>query len=112
MEPTAVELEALVLDERWTVTVSELTQLCHSDERVVRLLVSEGVVDPTGAEPREWRFNGVQVLRARRAVRLQRDLQLNLAGAALALDLLEEIELLRVRVRALQLLTRIADADH
>jgi chaperone modulatory protein CbpM len=42
------------------------------------------------------------VRRARRALRLQRDLDLNLAGAALALDLLDEVEILRERVRVLE----------
>ena len=35
------------------------------------------------------------------ASRLQRDLGLNLAGAALALELLEEIDALRARLQAL-----------
>ena len=35
-------------------------------------------------------------------MRLQRDLDLNLAGTALALDLLDELEQLRERLRALE----------
>jgi chaperone modulatory protein CbpM len=35
-------------------------------------------------------------------VRLRRDLNLNLAGTALALDLLDELEHLRERLRALE----------
>jgi chaperone modulatory protein CbpM len=34
-------------------------------------------------------------------MRLQRDLEMNLAGVALALDLLDEIESLRMRLRAM-----------
>jgi chaperone modulatory protein CbpM len=37
--------------------------------------------------------------RARIAVRLERDLELNLAGVALALDLLEELEQLRQQLK-------------
>ena len=37
-----------------------------------------------------------------RAHRLQRDLGLNLAGVALALELLDEIEALRSRISALE----------
>ena len=36
-----------------------------------------------------------------RVIRLQHDLRVNLAGAALALDLLDEIDQLRARLRAL-----------
>jgi len=38
--------------------------------------------------------------RARRALRLQRDLEIDLTGAALAVELLDEIESLRTRLRA------------
>jgi chaperone modulatory protein CbpM len=44
----------------------------------------------------------VEVIRVRRAVRLQRDLELNLPGTALALELIDEIEQLRCRVRRLE----------
>jgi len=44
----------------------------------------------------------VQVRRARRAIRLSRDLDVNLPGVGLALELLDELEDLRVRVRALE----------
>ena len=44
-----------------------------------------------------WRFSGSALRRAATAQRLTRDLGLNAAGVALALDLLEEIETLRIR---------------
>jgi chaperone modulatory protein CbpM len=43
----------------------------------------------------EWRFSGTALRRTRLALRLERDLELNLAGVALALDLMEEVERLR-----------------
>jgi len=42
------------------------------------------------------------VRRAQRALRLQRDLALNLSGAALALELIEELDGLRERIRVLE----------
>ncbi|MFA6111776.1 MAG: chaperone modulator CbpM [Candidatus Latescibacterota bacterium] len=109
MEQVVTELEGLVLDERLTVTVTELTYLCRLDEPMVYLMVSEGVVHPSGSRPEEWRFSGVEILRARRALRLQRDLEINLAGVALALDLLEEVEALRARLHTLEFLARASD---
>jgi len=52
--------------------------------------------------PRDWRFGEADLARLRRAERLRRDLHLDLAGLALALELLEENEALRLRVRALE----------
>ena len=53
------------------------------------------IVEPTGAERAHWRFSGIAVTRIQRVIRLQREFEVNLPGAALALDLLEEIERLR-----------------
>jgi len=104
MNTPASDLEGVVLDERVTVTFTELAQLCGSDDEVVRLLVAEGVLHPLGSRPEEWRFSGIEIRRARRALRLQRDLDLNLAGTALAIDLLDEVDALRARIRALEAL--------
>ncbi|MFP4062567.1 MAG: chaperone modulator CbpM [Halochromatium sp.] len=95
-------VEGVVLDERMLVTVTELTEVCGLSLEQVRSMVSEGMLHPRGAAPEQWRFTGIEVRRTRRALRLQRDLELNLAGAALALDLLDEVEWLRRRVRCLE----------
>jgi chaperone modulatory protein CbpM len=102
MTQTETRIEGIVLDEGLTVTLAELTQLCGSSGRVVRLMVTEGLLRPKGECPDEWRFDGLEVRRARRAVRLRRDLNLNLAGTALAIDLLDELEELRERLRILE----------
>lgn len=105
-------LEGVILDERTVVTVTELTQVCGLSLEQVRSMVSEGMLQPRGAAPEQWRFTGIEVRRTRRALRLQRDLELNLAGTALALDLLDEVEWLRNRVRCLEhQLGDLADAD-
>jgi chaperone modulatory protein CbpM len=64
-------------------------------------LVDIGVLEPQGREPARWQFGGASLQRARRALRLQRDLDIDLAGAALALQLLDEIESLRSRLRVI-----------
>ncbi len=72
-----------------------------SSERVVQL-VDEGLVEPVGREPAEWRFSGRSVRRVVVAERLSRDLRLNAAGAALVLDLLDEVKQLRQRLIRLE----------
>jgi chaperone modulatory protein CbpM len=91
-----------VLEDEVELTLGELSRACQvSAERVLEL-VDEGILEPRGRDPARWRFHGVSVRRARCAIRLQRDLGVNPAGAALALDLLEELERLRVRLRRLE----------
>ena len=68
--------------------------------RIVEL-VDEGILKPTGRVQANWRFSTVTIQIVQRTVRLQRDLDINLAGVALVLDLMEEIERLRSRIEVL-----------
>lgn len=88
---------AHLLDETVTLTLDELSgACCVRRERIVEL-VEEGVIDPDSRENR-WNFRATQLRRARKAIRLQEDLGINPAGAAVVLDLLEELEALRARL--------------
>jgi chaperone modulatory protein CbpM len=95
-------LAGMVLDESIEFSLSELCRVCHVHAEVVIQLVEVGVIEPRGSEPADWRFAGQAVWRIERALNLQRDLDVNLAGAALALELLDEIDQLRDRLRALE----------
>jgi len=88
-----------ILEEDVNMTLAELCRACHLTAEQVFELVEHGVVDPQGRQPTHWRFCGISIRRIRLAQRLERDLGVNLAGAALALDLLEELEQLRQRVQ-------------
>lgn len=91
-----------ILEEELSFTLAELTGACRVHAEMVVALVEEGVLDPQGEDPLQWRFSGVNLRRARMALRLQRDLGLNLSGAALALELMDEIDALRARLAALE----------
>ena len=91
----------IILDEQAPLTLAELTRACAVHAELIVELVEEGVLAPIGHEPHHWRFTGTHMRRARVAVHLQRDLGVNVAGAALALQLLDEIETLRARLRAI-----------
>lgn len=90
-------LTGYVLDETVTLTLTELSGACRVREEQIVELVEEGVIEPEIRQD-DWIFPSTQLRRAGRAVRLQRDLEINAAGAALVLDLLEEIEKLRARL--------------
>ena len=95
-------LTGVVLDENTLLTFTELCQSCDVASDVVAEMVEIGILEPAGGGPGDWRFRGSSVQRAATAARLQRDLGVNLAGAALALELLERIERLEARLRALK----------
>lgn len=91
-----------VLDDTVEFTLNEICHTCHIRTELVIQLVEQGVLEPHGREPEQWRFSGHALLRIERALNLQRDLEVNLAGAALALDLLDEIDRLHERLRILE----------
>lgn len=91
-------LTGVLLDERVELSLSEICEACSGSSSWVIELVEEGVLEPAGTEQQRWRFAGPSLIRARTAKRLQEDLQINLAGVALALELMDEIEDLRARL--------------
>ncbi len=95
------QLSGIILEEQTGLTLADVCRACAVHAEYIIELVEEGVLVPVGREPVYWRFNGVHMRRANVAMRLQRDLGINLAGVALALQLLDEIEALRARNNAL-----------
>jgi chaperone modulatory protein CbpM len=99
---TSIEITSgEVIDERTELTVDEVCRACAMQQEWIVKLVEEGVLEPRGQSQASWRFTGGQLQSALTIVRLQRDLGVNVAGAALALELLDEIETLRRRLVAL-----------
>ena len=92
---------AVLVEEEIEFTLVELSRACRADSEQLLALVDEGALTPSGDDPQHWRFGGAVLRRARTALSLTRDLELNPAGAALVLDLLDEIEALRSQLRRL-----------
>jgi chaperone modulatory protein CbpM len=88
-------LSGAILEESAELTVKDLSRMCAVDERHIVEFVEEGVLNVVEINTTEWHFTGAALRRARLALRLERDLELNLAGVALALQLMEELEHLR-----------------
>lgn len=96
-------LTGIVVEEELTFTLEDLCRACHAQDRQIVALVEAGILKPRGPSIAQWHFSGISLYRARTALRLQRDLEVNLAGAALAIDLLDEIRELRARLQQLSL---------
>ncbi len=94
-------LSGYVIEEELELSLAELSQVCCVNAEWLMALVEEGIIEPM-ASNHHWRFSGVSIYRARTVKRLQQDLGVNIAGAALALELLEEVDALRTRVAALE----------
>jgi chaperone modulatory protein CbpM len=93
------ELTGTVLGEQGVVTLAQVCRVCRVREETVAELVAEGITEPAGTRQGQWWFDPAGARRLHIAIRLQRDLGVNPAGAALALDLMEEIRRLTVLAR-------------
>lgn len=97
--------EPELIDETVIFSLHELCQVCGVHAELIIEMVEHGVLEPQGKSPTEWRFTVIALQRSRSALRLQQDLGVNWSGAALALDLLEEVRELRAQIKFLQQLT-------
>lgn len=99
----STELESLLLaellDDNAKLSLAELCHVCQMPAEQVIGLVDYGIIEPLETELPHWRFHSVAVRRVKFVKHLQQDLGVNISGAALALELFEELELLRARLR-------------
>jgi chaperone modulatory protein CbpM len=96
---TTVHVE--ILEEGPSYGLRELARVSGVRVELIVEMVEHGILQPHGARPGDWRFPAAHIARVRRALRLRRDLELNWAGVGLAGELLDELEDLRRRHRAL-----------
>ena len=95
-------LTGIIVEEATEFTLGELSRACGKSAEWILALVQEGVIEPVGRDQTQWHFSGHCLRRVRIIQRLESDLHINLAGAALALELLEEVQALRDHIAVLE----------
>ena len=91
-------INGILIDEQTELSLNDLCKACSSSAEWIIELVDEGVLEPINYQQTQWSFSGSSLQKAQTAMRLQRDLGLNLAGIALALDLMQQIDKLESRL--------------
>lgn len=95
-------VSGFILEEESALSLAELCWTCRTPAETIIRMVDYGVIAPVeGDTSRQWRFHRSSLNRADKALRLKRDLGINLAGTALALELLDEIDDLRSKLNHL-----------
>jgi chaperone modulatory protein CbpM len=90
---------------RTLIVELDMKQFCQASNipaAYVIEIVEHGILEPQGRKPDEWLFDDHALIIARRAARLQHELELEWEGVALALNLLEEVDHLRAENRMLK----------
>ena len=94
--------DGVIIGDDEEFSLEELSNVCAVESEWIVTLVEEGILEPLDISSNHWRFSSICLRRIQVIQRLQRDLDVNLAGAALALQLLNEIDNLRNRLSALE----------
>jgi chaperone modulatory protein CbpM len=102
-DKSASGVAAELVDTAAPCSIDELSLACNVDADWIAELVEHGVIEAIGRSRSDWKFTSLTIVRVAKARRLERDLELNPAGLAMVLDLLDQIEDLRVQLEKLQL---------
>lgn len=90
-------LEGILQDETVTYTLFELSEMCVVEPPILNQMIEFGIIEPQSNVP-SIQFSYRALYRAKKALRLQRDLAINWEGISLVLDLLDEIEALQQQI--------------
>lgn len=88
-----------ILQETSKLTIDEICEQCDLSSLKVQSYVEEGIVEVTGNDISNWRFSETMIVQLKKANRLEKDLNLNPAGVALALELTSIIDNLKNQLK-------------
>ncbi|NDL63889.1 chaperone modulator CbpM [Acerihabitans arboris] len=82
-------------DVRVTLEITEICQSASISQDELLEVVALGIIAPQDNSADDWRFEPAALRELKRAQRLRQDLELDWAGIALAVSLLDEISRLK-----------------
>lgn len=98
----AKTITGIVIEESSSLTLDEFCHATRTQREIVLQMVENQLIEPLGATPEEWRFDSFSLKRGRIAASFYHDLEINMPGIALALDLLDKIEKLQQQIEILE----------
>ena len=85
----------VLMDETSTISLAEVCEKCHVSEDVLREMIEHGLFNHQVAHSKTVHIDQRTLSRIQSACRLQEDLDINLPGVVLVLELLEALEQMR-----------------
>jgi len=95
-------LVVVSIEEYPVLTLEEICHACHVPSAFIQDMIDHGIIEPRGSSIETWRFDAEHLRRVRTTVHLHHDLEVNLAGAGLVLDLLDELTRMRARLEVFE----------
>jgi chaperone modulatory protein CbpM len=85
-------ISGVIIENGNTLTLTEFSHAIRIKEEVVIEMVEYEVLHPEGKNPQEWRFGSLSLTKGKKAASFYRDLDINMTGISMILELLERIE--------------------
>ncbi len=93
--PQSELISGVIIEEAHSLTLDEFCQATHVSKEIIIEMIDYELIHPAGKSPQEWRFDSVSLKRGRVAVSFYQELEVNMPGVALALELMDKIEQLQ-----------------
>jgi len=85
-------IAGVIVEKSHALTLDELCNAIQTQPEIVVQLIEYQLIHPEGETRQDWRFDSVCLKRARIAASFYHNLEVNMPGIALALELLDEID--------------------
>ncbi len=92
----------LLVEEEWQFDLKELAERAHVQSAFIIDMIDYGLLEPKGHSVESWYFTIKDLDKLQKALRLQKDLDINLPGISLAIDLMDELDQLREKLNRLE----------
>lgn len=94
--------KTVIIEADNPLSFEELCQALGAEQTLIIKFIEFDLIQPQGKSTDDWRFDTIAFRRAKTAVSFYHDLEVNLNGIALALDLLEKLEKLEHELQHLK----------
>lgn len=91
-----------IINNENLLSFEEICRAIHAEDDLIIQLIEYHVIQPKGSSKKNWKFDDIALKRARLARNFYYDLEVNLAGVALLIDMLEKIETLEANINRLR----------
>ena len=91
-----------LIDQQSTLSFEEICCATNTTSDWLIQLIEYHIIFPEGSTKTNWQFDALCLKRASLAARFYHDLEINLQGVAVLLDMLEEIETLKNEIARLK----------
>ena len=102
MVKQAMIISHIAIETHLELTLDEICSACRVTPDFIRELVEYGILDLDSDTLETYRFGPIELRRIRTMVHLQHDLEINLPGAALIVDLMDKMEKMQAKIDILE----------